>query len=61
MAILMYTVISEVFGLKYYATLFNFGNLASPVGSYIRNVLVACRLYDKRVGDKWKLRVLAEK
>ncbi|POO01777.1 Major facilitator [Trema orientale] len=44
---LVYAIISEIFGLKYYATLYNFGSLASPVGSYILNVQVAGRLYDK--------------
>ncbi|CAL5090918.1 unnamed protein product [Urochloa decumbens] len=43
---LVFAVISEVFGLKYYSTLYNFGGMASPVGSYILNVRVAGRLYD---------------
>ncbi|KAE8729320.1 hypothetical protein F3Y22_tig00003721pilonHSYRG00205 [Hibiscus syriacus] len=43
---LMYAIISEIFGLKYYSTLFNFGSVASPVGSYILNVKVAGHLYD---------------
>ncbi|KAM7462215.1 hypothetical protein LguiA_030336 [Lonicera macranthoides] len=34
-------------GLKHYATLFNVGQLASPVGSYILNVKVAGLLYDR--------------
>ncbi|KAK7245077.1 hypothetical protein RIF29_39910 [Crotalaria pallida] len=44
---LMFAIISEIFGLKYYSTLFNFGAVASPVGSYILNVRVAGYLYDK--------------
>lgn len=44
---MMYTVISEIFGLKHYATLFNCGQLASPLGSYVFNVRVSGRLYDK--------------
>lgn len=40
-------IISELFGLKYYSTLYNFGGMASPVGSYILNVRVAGRLYDQ--------------
>ena len=44
---LMFAIISEIFGLKYYSTLYNFGTIASPVGSYILNVRVAGRLYDK--------------
>ncbi|KAL5540803.1 hypothetical protein UlMin_042416 [Ulmus minor] len=41
------TIISELFGLKYYATLYNVIALSSPLGSYIFNVRVAGRLYDK--------------
>ena len=44
---LMFAIISEIFGLKYYSTLYNFGAVASPVGSYIMNVRVAGYLYDK--------------
>lgn len=44
---LMFAIISEIFGLKYYSTLYNFGAVASPVGSYILNVKVAGHLYDK--------------
>lgn len=44
---LMFAIISEIFGLKYYSTLYNFGNVASPVGSYILNVKVTGTLYDK--------------
>ncbi|CAL5066684.1 unnamed protein product [Urochloa decumbens] len=43
---LVFAVISEVFGLKYYSTLYNLGGMASPVGSYLLNVRVAGRLYD---------------
>ncbi|KAF9594217.1 hypothetical protein IFM89_028874 [Coptis chinensis] len=53
---MLYTVISEIFGLKHYATLFNCGQLASPLGSYVFNVLVAGRLYDKEA-----LKQLAQK
>ncbi|KAL5060063.1 hypothetical protein RYX36_031667 [Vicia faba] len=45
---LMFAIISEIFGLKYYSTLYNFGAVASPVGSYIFNVRVAGYLYDKQ-------------
>ncbi|MBA0857872.1 hypothetical protein Goshw_018434 [Gossypium schwendimanii] len=44
---LMYAIISEIFGLKYYSTLYNFGSVASPVGSYILNVKVTGHLYDQ--------------
>ncbi|MED6115545.1 hypothetical protein PIB30_091718 [Stylosanthes scabra] len=44
---LMFAIISEIFGLKYYSTLYNLGAVASPVGSYILNVKVTGSLYDK--------------
>ena len=44
---LIFAIISEIFGLKYYSTLYNFGAISSPIGSYILNVIVAGRLYDK--------------
>ncbi|KAM3325109.1 hypothetical protein P3S67_000233 [Capsicum chacoense] len=44
---LILSIISELFGLKYYATLYNFGSVAGPIGGYILNVRVAGHLYDK--------------
>ncbi|XP_076929542.1 protein NUCLEAR FUSION DEFECTIVE 4-like [Bidens hawaiensis] len=44
---LIFAIISELFGLKYYSTLYNLGGGASPLGAYILNVVVAGRLYDK--------------
>ncbi|KAF7148444.1 hypothetical protein RHSIM_Rhsim03G0114600 [Rhododendron simsii] len=44
---LTFAIISEIFGLKYYSTLYNFGAVASPIGSYILNVRVVGPLYDK--------------
>jgi MFS family permease len=49
---LVFAIISEVFGLKYYSTLYNLGSVASPVGSYILNVRVAGRLYDKEASKQ---------
>ncbi|MCD7458612.1 hypothetical protein HAX54_038659 [Datura stramonium] len=43
---LLFIIISELFGLKYYSTLFNCGQLASPLGSYIMNVKIVGNLYD---------------
>ncbi|KAK3226615.1 hypothetical protein Dsin_006477, partial [Dipteronia sinensis] len=40
-------IISEIFGLEHYSTLYNVGSISSPVGSYIFNVRVAGRLYDR--------------
>ncbi|KAK3228345.1 hypothetical protein Dsin_000226 [Dipteronia sinensis] len=44
---LLFAIISEIFGLKYYATLYNFGAVASPIGLYLLNVRVTGHLYDK--------------
>lgn len=43
----MFAVISELFGLKYYATLYNFGSVVSPLGSYLLSVRVVGHLYDQ--------------
>ncbi|XP_022964767.1 probable transporter MCH1 [Cucurbita moschata] len=43
---MLFAVISEMFGLKRYSTLFNCGQLAAPFGSYILNVDVVGKLYD---------------
>ncbi|OMO81810.1 hypothetical protein CCACVL1_12199 [Corchorus capsularis] len=54
---LIYAIISEIFGLKYYSTLYNFGTMASPVSVYLLNVKVAGNLYDE---EAWKqLKALA--
>ncbi|OMP02422.1 Nodulin-like protein [Corchorus olitorius] len=44
---LQYAIISELFGLKHYSTLFNCGQLSSPLGSYILNVKITGMLYDR--------------
>ncbi|KAL1295852.1 hypothetical protein HN51_056677 [Arachis hypogaea] len=44
---LLFAIISELFGLKYYATLYNFGSVASPLGLYVLNVRITGHLYDK--------------
>lgn len=43
----LFIIISELFGLKYYSTLFNCGQLVSPLGSYIFNVRTVGKLYDR--------------
>ncbi|XP_004977870.1 protein NUCLEAR FUSION DEFECTIVE 4 [Setaria italica] len=43
---LVYAIISEIFGLKYYSTLYNFGTVASPIGAYLLNVRVSGYFYD---------------
>ncbi|KAG5557253.1 hypothetical protein RHGRI_007498 [Rhododendron griersonianum] len=47
---LFMAIISEVFGLKYYSTLFNVGAMARPIASYVLNVKVAGHLYDREAG-----------
>jgi hypothetical protein len=43
----LFAVVSEVFGLKHFSTLYNLSTLASPVGSYVLSVQVAGRMYDR--------------
>ncbi|XP_010933292.1 protein NUCLEAR FUSION DEFECTIVE 4 [Elaeis guineensis] len=49
---LLFAIISEVFGLKYYSTLFNFVPLATPIGTYVLNVKVAGKLYDREAAKQ---------
>ncbi|XP_077233414.1 protein NUCLEAR FUSION DEFECTIVE 4-like [Tasmannia lanceolata] len=49
---ILFAIISELFGLKYYSTLYNFGGVASPIGSYLLNVRVAGHLYDKEAAKQ---------
>ncbi|CAA0372754.1 unnamed protein product [Arabidopsis thaliana] len=58
---LLFAIISELFGLKYYSTLFNCGQLASPLGSYILNVRVTGMLYDKEALKQLTARGLTRK
>ncbi|CAN1307884.1 Probable transporter MCH1 [Linum perenne] len=44
---LVSAIISEIFGLKHFATLYSVGSISSPVGSLIFNVKVVGRLYDE--------------
>lgn len=44
---LLLAIISELFGLKYYSTLYNFGTMASPIGLYLLNVRLTGHLYDR--------------
>ncbi|XP_038990466.1 uncharacterized protein LOC120113377 isoform X2 [Phoenix dactylifera] len=50
---LLFAIISEVFGLKYYSTLFNFVPLATPIGTYVLNVKVAGKLYDREAAKQY--------
>ncbi|KAL0309662.1 UNVERIFIED_CONTAM: hypothetical protein Sradi_5908500 [Sesamum radiatum] len=44
---LVFAIISEIFGLKYYSTLYSLGGGASPLGAYILNVRITGHLYDR--------------
>ncbi|XVF23510.1 hypothetical protein REPUB_Repub13aG0044800 [Reevesia pubescens] len=44
---LLFIIVSELFGLKYYSTLFNCAQLASPLGSFVFNVKIVGKLYDE--------------
>ncbi|KAH6804046.1 Major facilitator superfamily protein [Perilla frutescens var. frutescens] len=55
---LLFAIISELFGLKYYSTLYNFGSVASPIGLYLLNVKLTGHLYDKEAMKQ--LRALGE-
>lgn len=61
---LLFIIISELFGLKYYSTLFNCGQLASPLGSYVLSVVVVGRLYDseamKQLAEKGMTRAMVK-
>ncbi|CAD6269470.1 unnamed protein product [Miscanthus lutarioriparius] len=39
--------VSELFGLRYYTTMCNFCGTATPLGTYVLNVRVAGRMYDR--------------
>ncbi|KAJ8437029.1 hypothetical protein Cgig2_010374 [Carnegiea gigantea] len=58
---LVFAIISEIFGLKYYSTLYNFGAVASPVGSYVLNVMVTGKLYDRQALKQLRAKGLKRK
>ncbi|XP_043702737.1 uncharacterized protein LOC122652917 [Telopea speciosissima] len=49
---LILAMISEIFGLKYYSSLLNFEAIASPLGVYVLNSIVAGHLYDKEANKQ---------
>ncbi|XP_051130443.1 uncharacterized protein LOC127250971 [Andrographis paniculata] len=55
---LIFAIISELFGLKYYSTLHTLGGGASPLGAYILNVKVAGKLYDREAARQMAARGL---
>ncbi|GAB4836402.1 hypothetical protein Ancab_001313 [Ancistrocladus abbreviatus] len=58
---LLFAIISEIFGLKYYSTLYNFGSVASPIGGYILNVRVTGHLYDREATKQMAAKGLLRK
>ncbi|GAA0187479.1 hypothetical protein LIER_34767 [Lithospermum erythrorhizon] len=58
---LLFAIISELFGLKYYSTLYNFGSVASPIGLYVLNVRVTGHLYDRKAVRQMKALGLTRK
>ncbi|XVF75618.1 hypothetical protein PTKIN_Ptkin13bG0201100 [Pterospermum kingtungense] len=44
---ILFIIVSELFGLKHYSTLFNCAQLPSPLGSYVLNVRIVGKLYDR--------------
>lgn len=44
---LIFAIVSELFGLKRFGTLFNCAQLGGPIGSYILNVRVTGPMYDR--------------
>lgn len=58
---LLFAIISELFGLKYYSTLYNFGSVASPIGLYVLNVRLTGHLYDKEAKRQMEIKGLVRK
>ncbi|CAA2973384.1 NUCLEAR FUSION DEFECTIVE 4-like [Olea europaea subsp. europaea] len=58
---LIFAIISELFGLKYYSTLYTLGGGASPLGDYILNVRIAGYLYDKEATKQMAAKGLIRK
>ena len=44
---LLFTIISELFGLKYYSTLFNCAQLVSPLGGFLLNSMLVKSFYKR--------------
>ncbi|XP_038893353.1 LOW QUALITY PROTEIN: protein NUCLEAR FUSION DEFECTIVE 4-like [Benincasa hispida] len=57
----IFAIISELFGLKYYSTLYNFGSVASPIGLYILNVKVAGNFYDREAEKQLRAKGITRK
>ncbi|PIN10298.1 hypothetical protein CDL12_17110 [Handroanthus impetiginosus] len=58
---LIFAIISEIFGLKYYSTLYTLGGGASPLGAYILNVRITGHLYDREAMKQMAAKGLVRK
>lgn len=59
--LLVTTIASDIFGLKYYAWIFNFLVMAIPIGTYIFNSVVTGKLYDRVAMDQLYAKGLTRK
>ena len=57
----IFVIISEIFGWKYYSTLYNFGTVAMPIGLYILNMKVVGKLYDREAEKQLKAKGIIRK
>ncbi|KAJ7557641.1 hypothetical protein O6H91_04G003400 [Diphasiastrum complanatum] len=57
----MTAMVSEIFGLKFFGTFYNFAILASPLGSYILSVRVAGYLYDREANKQHAVHAIFHK
>ncbi|KAK1441521.1 hypothetical protein QVD17_07485 [Tagetes erecta] len=58
---LIFAIISEICGLKYFSTLLNWGAGAIPIGTYILNVVVAGRFYDEEAERQMRVKGMVRK
>lgn len=56
---LIFVIISDLFGLKHYSTLFNCGQMVSPLGSYVLSVMITGVLYDREARKQLDARGLS--
>ncbi|PIN10300.1 hypothetical protein CDL12_17112 [Handroanthus impetiginosus] len=58
---IIFTIISEIFGLKYYSTLYSLAGAASPLAAYILNVRITGHLYDREAMKQMAAKGLVRK
>ncbi|KAJ7552107.1 hypothetical protein O6H91_06G041900 [Diphasiastrum complanatum] len=57
----MTAMVSEIFGLKFFGTFYNFATLASPLGSHILSVRVAGYVYDREANKQHAMHAIFHK